>query len=136
MYGNKIGAMKYRTGIGSRAPPWRIRSAAYSEITRRYAMSSWGDGCASTRTGRLDPVMTGSFAGPTGTFFGYDQHEARPVRVRFVWEALAPGHARWTQAFAPGDSRDWEGNWVMTFSRTATIAHAATTSVDRYAPRG
>jgi hypothetical protein len=76
----------------------------------------WIDG----RTGGIDKPVVGSFNGRTGRFYNDDAYEGRPVRVRFTYEDLAPGRARWAQAFSPDAGRTWETNWTMDFFRVGT----------------
>lgn len=75
---------------------------------------------SSSRTGRLDPPMTGTFADGVGTFLGRDQLRGGAIDVRFVWDDIGPSSARWTQAFCWADGGEWETNWVMNFRRTST----------------
>lgn len=73
----------------------------------------WIDG----RRGRIEPPVTGGFADGVGTFFGDDEFDGRPIRVRFVWSGIGPDRARWQQAFSPDGGATWEENWVMDFAR-------------------
>jgi hypothetical protein len=67
----------------------------------------------------LFPPTVGRFDGAVGTFFGDDEHDGRPVRVRFTWSEITPTSARWEQSFSADDGATWESNWVMTFARLA-----------------
>jgi hypothetical protein len=73
----------------------------------------WIDG----RDPKLDPPLFGSFKDGIGTFHGDDSFRGRPIKLRFHWELLAPGKARWDQAFSPDAGESWETNWVMEFTR-------------------
>lgn len=73
----------------------------------------WLDG----RDPKLDPPMTGRFDRGEGLFFGDDQFEGRPIRVRFTWSPLAANHCRWSQAFSIDRGATWETNWIMDFDR-------------------
>ncbi len=64
--------------------------------------------------------MVGRFDGGIGRFFGDDQHEGIPIRVRFVWDEITPTSARWQQAFSIDGGETWETNWVMRFQRHDT----------------
>jgi hypothetical protein len=71
----------------------------------------------------LDAPMTGAFADEgdgkrVGTFFGADEHDGRPVRVRFRWSQASANTAHWQQAFSIDDGATWETNWHMWFRRT------------------
>jgi hypothetical protein len=82
------------------------------------AAQRWAIHWISSRAGRLEPPVHGGFRGDRGEFFGDDEDDGRPVRVRFVWERLGADAARWTQAFAL-DGRAWETNWIMEMRRLA-----------------
>ncbi|MBS0285599.1 MAG: DUF1579 domain-containing protein [Proteobacteria bacterium] len=71
----------------------------------------WIDG----RDPKLDPPMTGSFAGGNGTFHGDDNFEGRPIRVRFLWTPPGDAGPRWEQAFSDDGGANWETNWIMDF---------------------
>ena len=77
----------------------------------------WRIHWADTRRGALDPPLSGTFANGTGTFYGDDAHEGRPVRVRFIWQSIDADTARWEQAFSTDGGRTWEVNWIMDFKR-------------------
>ncbi|WP_370942973.1 hypothetical protein AB5J62_28345 [Amycolatopsis sp. cg5] len=74
----------------------------------------WSIYWANSRTGLLQPPVHGGFTDDVGLFYGDDEHDGRPVRVRYTW---AKGESpRWDQAFSL-DGQDWETNWIMEFSR-------------------
>ena len=73
----------------------------------------WADNVRCT----LFPPLVGRFTEGTGEFYGNDQHEGTPVRVRFRWMGIGPTTARWEQAFSADDGATWETNWIMTFTR-------------------
>ena len=77
---------------------------------RRWAIH-WTD----TRRAVLGPPVHGGFTGDRGFFYGEDIEGGRAVRVRFIWERRAEGHAHWEQAFSL-DGASWETNWVMEFT--------------------
>jgi hypothetical protein len=86
------------------------------------AAQQWAIYWVNSRDGRLQPPVFGGWNGDRGEFHGDDEDEGRPVHVRFVWERLGPGRARWAQDFAPiGDGSwknpAWERNWVMALTR-------------------
>jgi hypothetical protein len=66
---------------------------------------------------RLLPPLQGAFENGVGEFYGEDDHEGQPVRVRFRWTSDAPDRARWEQAFSVDNGQTWETNWVMSFTR-------------------
>ncbi len=76
----------------------------------------WTIHWADSRTGRLDPPMSGRFESGVGVFFGDDTHAGRVIRVRFIWRSTAAG-PRWEQAFSSDGGVTWETNWIMDFTR-------------------
>jgi hypothetical protein len=76
----------------------------------------WSIWWISSKSGTLFPPVVGGFAGDRGEFYGEDEDDGRPVKVRFIWTKLGPNAARWEQAFSP-DGRAWETNWVAEFAR-------------------
>ena len=76
----------------------------------------WSIYWVSSSTGRLDPPVVGGFDGARGEFYGTDQDDGRPVKVRYTWSKIDDDHARWEQAFSY-DDRMWETNWTADFTR-------------------
>ena len=58
---------------------------------------------------------------PEGAFYGEDQDNGRPVKVRYTWDKLDRDHAHWEQAFSY-DNRTWETNWTADFVRADPAA--------------
>ena len=88
----------------------------------------WSIYWAGNHDGVLDPPVTGAFADEAdgqriGTFSGVDEHEGRPVRVRFRWSQISANTAHWQQAFSADDGATWETNWHMWFRRTDADGH-------------
>lgn len=73
----------------------------------------WADG----RSGRMDPPLKGAFTNGRGEFFGDDQHEGQPIKVRFIWRSTSPTTAHWEQAFSTDQGKTWETNWLMELTR-------------------
>ncbi len=69
--------------------------------------------------GLLGAPVYGGFANDVGVFEGEDEHDGRPVKVRFRWTRDGPDRARWEQAFSADGGASWEINWTMDFVRTA-----------------
>lgn len=90
----------------------------FDPATRRWSIY-WAD----SRRGVLEPPVVGSFEGDTGTFYGDDVFQGRPIRVRFVW-TRAP-QVRWEQAFSTDGGRTWETNWTMDMTREDRPAREA-----------
>jgi hypothetical protein len=70
----------------------------------------------SSETGKLGTPVVGGFDGNHGEFYGEDEDDGRPVKVRFIWNKLDHDHAKWEQAFSY-DNRTWETNWTADFTR-------------------
>lgn len=79
--------------------------------------AQWRIHWASDRSGRLDPPVAGRFENGVGIFHGSDEHQGRPVRVRFEWNHASANTAHWQQAFSADDGATWETNWHMWFRR-------------------
>jgi hypothetical protein len=67
-----------------------------------------------------DPVV-GRFDGDIGRFYGDETLGGRPIRIRFTYEDLEPGRARWSQAFSPDAGQSWETNWIMDFTQQEAV---------------
>ncbi len=65
----------------------------------------------------LDVPVIGRFEDGIGTFFAEDEHEGRPVRLRFQWLNTDSDSPRWEQAMSADGGESWEINWTMDFQR-------------------
>ena len=83
------------------------------------AQQRWSIYWVNAASGALEPPVHGRFDGAVGRFEGEDTCGGRPVKVRFLWERLSDGRARWTQSFSYDGGATWEENWIMAFSRAA-----------------
>jgi len=77
----------------------------------------WSLRWAASTDGVLLPPVIGSFTDGVGTFYGDDEHQGTPVRVRYVWSEITENSARWEQAFSADDEQSWEINWTMQLTR-------------------
>lgn len=93
--GNPAGLFIYT--FGSTKQQWAIR---------------WVNG----KTGELESPSVGGFKGTRGEFYGDDEYNGRPIRIRVVWTHPDHDHARWEQAFS-FDNKSWEINWISDFTR-------------------
>lgn len=83
------------------------------------ARQLWSIHWVSSADGLVQPPVYGRFEDGVGVFEGDDVDGGRPVKVRFRWDGIAAGAARWSQAFSYDGGKTWEENWVMSFTRTA-----------------
>jgi len=83
------------------------------------AAREWSIHWIDSRSVELGTPVRGGFENGVGEFFGDDEHEGTPVRVRFLWKVLSPGTAHWEQAFSTNNGQTWETNWLMEETRTA-----------------
>ena len=80
----------------------------------------WSIYWVSSSTGTLDPLpVIGGFQGNHGEFYGADEIDNRPVKVRYMWDKIDHDHAGWQQAFS-FDNQTWETNWIGEFTRAQT----------------
>ncbi len=80
------------------------------------AADEWAIHWIDNRTPTLGESVRGRFVDGVGEFYGDDQHEGTPVRVRFLWDSR-PEEPTWAQAFSTDGGETWETNWQMTLSR-------------------
>jgi hypothetical protein len=80
------------------------------------AKHQWSIYWVSSASGKLEPPVVGGFQGNHGAFYGEDEDDGRPVKVRYTWDERDRNHARWEQAFSY-DNRTWETNWTADFVR-------------------
>ena len=78
----------------------------------------------SSASGKMDVPVVGGFSGNHGEFYGEDQDNGRPIKVRYAWNKVDRDHARWEQAFSY-DDRSWETNWTADFVRADRTAVCA-----------
>lgn len=76
----------------------------------------WSIYWVSSASGKLETPVVGGFTGQRGEFYGEDQDNGRPIKVRYSWLKVDKDHARWEQAFSY-DNRTWETNWTADFVR-------------------
>lgn len=102
---------------------WRTPAGSFSAMTvrvfdptRRVWTIFWLD----TRwPSAFGPPVIGGFDGARGAFFGDDQLNGRPIRVRFHWFSEHADLCHWEQAYSLDQGRTWETNWRMRFERAA-----------------
>jgi hypothetical protein len=77
----------------------------------------WSIYWVSSRNGKMFPPVVGGFSGDRGQFYGVDEDEGRPIKVRFLWIKQGPDHAHWEQAFSAGDLALTARRWLTEPSR-------------------
>jgi hypothetical protein len=82
------------------------------DVEKRQWSIYWVNG----KTGKMFPPVVGGFDGDRGEFYGEDEDEGRPVKVRFLWIKQGPDRAHWEQAFSL-DGKSWEVNWMNDLTR-------------------
>ncbi|MGN6690514.1 MAG: DUF1579 domain-containing protein [Sphingopyxis sp.] len=95
-------------------------NGAYSAATVRRtdpATGVWSIWWLDSRFPGLAPPLQGRFVDGIGTFFGKDEHDGRPIDIRFIWSDITGTTARWEQAFSADGGATWEVNWLMEFTR-------------------
>ena len=76
------------------------------------AANRWSLTFANLRDGLLTPSVYGGFRNGIGEFYGDDQLDGRPIKVRFLVYRQGPDRARFEQAFSADGGATWETNWV------------------------
>jgi hypothetical protein len=79
--------------------------------------SRWSLTFTNLRDGLLTPSVYGGFRENVGEFYGDDQLEGRPIKVRFVITRHGRDKARFEQAFSADGGKTWETNWIATDRR-------------------
>jgi hypothetical protein len=77
----------------------------------------WSLTFVNMRDGLLTPAVYGGFRDRVGEFYGEDQLNGRPIRVRFLITRQGPNRARFEQAYSDDDGETWETNWIATDRR-------------------
>jgi hypothetical protein len=78
--------------------------------------NQWAIRWVNGKSGELESALVGGFHGARGEFYGDDDDDGRPIRVRVIWTNPDRDHARWEQSFSY-DDRTWETNWISDFTR-------------------
>lgn len=77
----------------------------------------WSLTFVNMRDGLLTPAVYGGFDGGVGEFYGEDQLDGRPIKVRFLIVRQGPDKARFEQAFSDDGGQTWETNWIVVDKR-------------------
>lgn len=87
------------------------------------AQQRWAVYWINSKTGTLGTPVHGGFTGDRGEFYGDDEDDGHPVKVRYRWNKIDRDHARWEQAFSR-EGTTWETNWTADFTRAEGVCHA------------
>jgi len=74
---------------------------------------------ANQKDGVLAPPQIGEFRHGVGELYAFDEHEGKPVLVRYHWSRISPKAAHFEQAFSTDGGRAWEVNWITDRTKTA-----------------
>ncbi|WP_069111626.1 hypothetical protein [Jiangella alba] len=77
----------------------------------------WSLSFVNMRDGLLTPAVYGGFHDGVGEFYGDDQLDGRPIKVRFRIVRQGPDKARFEQAFSDDGGETWETNWIVVDKR-------------------
>ncbi|MEU4384589.1 hypothetical protein [Promicromonospora sp. NPDC023805] len=72
----------------------------------------WSLTFVNLRDGLLTPAVYGGFRDGVGEFYGDDQLDGRPIKVRFLIVRVSKDEARFEQAFSADGGTTWETNWI------------------------
>ncbi|MBM3600286.1 MAG: DUF1579 domain-containing protein [Alphaproteobacteria bacterium] len=81
------------------------------------AQRLWSIWWIDSRFPGLGPPGRGGFEQGIDIFFGDDELDGHPIRVRFTWSEITSRSARWEQAFSADGEASWEINGIMNFTR-------------------
>ena len=82
------------------------------------ASRQWHIRWVTSADGELGPPMIGGFdAGGRGEFYNQEIFRGRAIYVRFIFSDIARDSFRIEQAFSADGGRNWETNWITTFTR-------------------
>jgi hypothetical protein len=77
----------------------------------------WSLNWASSRDGVIGKPMIGEFANGEGHFYDQEDFQGRSILDRNGFSDIKPDSSRFEQAFSDDGGKNWETNWIMTFTR-------------------
>jgi hypothetical protein len=77
----------------------------------------WSLNWASGRDGVIGKPMIGEFANGEGRFYDQEDFQGRSILDRNGFSDIKPESSRFEQAFSDDGGKNWETNWIMTFTR-------------------
>ena len=66
---------------------------------------------------KLKEQVVGSFNNGIGVFYGKEIFDGKEVKLRFIWKKETLETARWEQAYFDENTKEWETNWTMDFTK-------------------
>jgi hypothetical protein len=76
----------------------------------------WSNHWAASNDGVVNQAMIGEFNNGRGEFFDQEPLNGRAIYVRWVWSDITPNSCRFEQAFSDDGGKNWEVNWVNTYT--------------------
>jgi hypothetical protein len=61
--------------------------------------------------------MIGGFHDGRGGFFDQETFQGRAIFVRFIFSDITPDSFRLEQSFSADGGKNWEPNWIVSFTR-------------------
>ena len=77
----------------------------------------WSLNWASSRDGVIGKPMVGEFLDGQGQFYDQEDFQGRSILDRKGFSDIKPDSSRFEQAFSDDGGKNWETNWIMTFTR-------------------
>ena len=77
----------------------------------------WSLNWASSRDGVIGKPMVGEFVHGQGQFYDQEDFQGRSILDRNGFSDIKPDSSRFEQAFSDDGGKNWETNWIMTFTR-------------------
>ena len=77
----------------------------------------WSIYWASSGDGDLGKPMVGGFKDGRGEFYDQEDFNGGAIFVRFIFSDITPTSFRLVQAFSADGAKNWETNWIATFTR-------------------
>jgi hypothetical protein len=97
---------------GSAGPIEGLTLRLYNPQSRQ-----WSNHWAASNDGVINQAMIGEFNNGRGEFFDQEPFNGRAIYVRWVWSDITPNSCRFEQAFSDDGGKNWEVNWVNTYTR-------------------
>lgn len=77
----------------------------------------WSIYWANIKDGSLGTPMVGGFHDGRGEFFDQETFQGKAIFVRFIFSDITPDSFRLEQAFSADGGKNWEPNWIVSFTR-------------------